>query len=136
MKRTEIITNNRDKIIAEMVSCYREVLDSNGKIQYKIHIWEDGKIETLESFQGDNTWLQAKSGEPRSLFYVATISSPFFYAFDYTDEPEPEDEDEKEKARQEIIDYLVGEYEREGAQNTLDAIMEEAKMDEELEEYR
>ena len=131
MKRAEIITTYRKQIEQEMVTCYRAVLESNGRIQYGIYIWEDGEIELLEGAQGDNTWLQAKDWETRKLFPVITIASPYFNAFDFTDDPEPEDDSEKETARQQIVDYLVDEYEREGASDALDAVLSEAEWEDE-----
>lgn len=130
MKKSEIISKNRKAIIDAMADRYQVVLDSDGKIQYQIYIWEDGEIEMLEGAQGDNSYLQPKSGEPRDLYYIATVSAPCFYAFDYSDEPEPEDETEREAARQEIIDYLVGEYRQNQADEIIDHVIDEAERDE------
>ena len=131
MKKPELINTYRQQITEAMVDCYRTVLESFGRIQYKIYIWEDGEIETLEDVQGSNTWLQPKSSEPRKLFYVTTIESPCFNPFDYTDESEPEDEDEKGQIIQQVVDYLVDEYDREGASDVLDSVLDEAEQDEE-----
>lgn len=131
MEKSEIITKFRKEIAEAMTDRYQVVLESEGRIQYKIYCWEDGEIEMLEGCQGDNTWLQPKSGEPRELFCIATVSAPCFYAFDYTDEPEPDDDDEREKMRGEIIEYLVDEYRREGVSDALDAILDEAEQEEE-----
>lgn len=127
MNKSEIITAYRKEISQEMIDCYRSVLNCDGTIQYGIYIWDDGEIETLEGCQGDNTYLVAKDWESRKLFYVTTISWPCFCAFDYWDGSAPEDEDEKEKAHQQIIDYLVDEYEREGVSDALDAVLSEAR---------
>lgn len=128
MKTSEIIKAHRAEITSEMVDCYRSVLNSDGGIQYKIFIWDDGKIERLEQVQGDNSWLQANDG---SLHYITTISSPFFYAGDYTDDPEPDDEAERETWRQAVIEYLVDEYSREGVSDAMDVIIDDAERDEE-----
>ena len=128
MKTSEIIKKYRTEITSEMVDCYRSVLNSDGGIQYKIFIWDDGKIERLEQVQGDNSWLQAKDG---SLHYITTISSPCFYAGDYTDDPEPDDEAERETWRQAVIEYLVDEYSREGVSDAMDVIIDDAERDEE-----
>ena len=125
MKRSEIITQYSNAIKEAMIDRYQVVLECEGRIQYKIYVWEDGEIEMLEGCQGDNTYLQPKSGESRELYYVTTISSPCFYAFDYTDDPEPDDETEREKMRKEIIDYLVDEYRRAGVDDVLNAIQNE-----------
>jgi len=127
MKKSEIIKTYRKDIAQAMVNRYRTVLDSNGRIQYKVYVWEDGEIECLEGVQGDNSYLKAKDTEPRELFYIATISWPCFDPFDYWDGSTLDDETEKETARQQIIDYLVDEYEREGVSDALDAILAEAQ---------
>ena len=131
MKKSEIITKYRTQIKEAMADRYHVVLDSNGSIQYGIYIWEDGEIEMLEGCTGDNTWLQPKSYESRKLYYITTVKAPFFNAFDFSDDPEPEDEDEKETARQQIVNWLVDEYMREGADDVLDTIINQEKLDEE-----
>lgn len=110
MNRSEIIKTYRGKILEEMTNCYRTVLNCNGQLQYGIYIWEDGEIETMEQPQGDNSWLQARDGEPRKLVYVATVASPCFDPWDYADHSAPDDPDEQEADREEIVEWLVGEY--------------------------
>ena len=40
MKRSEIIEAYADTIIAEMCECYRDVVSSDGRVQYKLYIWD------------------------------------------------------------------------------------------------
>ena len=127
MNKSEVISTFRKEIENKMVNLYRIVLNCNGEIQYQMYIWENGEIETLEGCQGDNNFLKAKDGEQEKLFYIATIKSPCFYAFDYTYEPEPEDETEREIMRQQIIDYLVDEYEHNSVPDFIDCILEHTK---------
>ena len=135
MKDSVIIRKHRKAIAAAMVDRYRTVLESAGRIQYRIYIWEDGEIECLEGPQGDNGYLKAKDYEPRELVYVRTISSPFFDPWDYTDESAPDDEDEREATEQEIIDWLVDEF-RNSTDDILDSVIEEVEREEEMYEYR
>lgn len=134
MKDSEIISKFSNIIAAEMIARYRTVLECAGRVQYQIYIWEDGEIEVLPGPQGDNSYLKAKDYEPRELVYVLTISSPFFDPWDYTDESAPDVEEEREAAEQEIIDWLVDEYQN-SVSDILDSVIEEAKWKEEMEEY-
>ena len=72
----DIVTKYEDKIIKEMIDCYRCVLEYNGNIEYKIYIWEDGEIEILETLNGSRGWLQPKECETRKLYYITTVKSP------------------------------------------------------------
>lgn len=134
MKKSEAIMKYVDVIKREMIDCYRTVIDCDGKIQYKIYVWDDGEIEHLEGPQGDNSWLQAKDYEARKLYYVCTIDSPCFDPWDYADHSAPDDEDEREAERKEIIDYLVDEYGT-NVSDVIDNIVSEAEMDEENEGF-
>ena len=111
MKNSEIISTYRESIEARMVELYRIVLNSDGRIQYKLYVWSDGELEALEDVQGSNSYLQERDGESRSLTYVATIASPSFDPWDYADHSAPEDEDERDAEAAEIIDWMVNEYE-------------------------
>lgn len=112
MRDFEIVEKYRKVIAAEMVEKYRTVLDCAGKIQYRIYVWEDGEIESLEQVQGDCGYLKANDNEPRQLVYVTTISAPCFDPWDFSDHGAPDDPEEQEAEEREIIDYLVGEYEQ------------------------
>ena len=120
MKRSEAIETFRKTISEELINRYRSVLECDGRIQYKVYVWEDGEIECLSGPQGDNSWLQAKDTEPRELFYVCKVDSPFFDPWDCADHSAPDDEEEREKERAEIIEWLVDQYAEQ-----LDAIIEE-----------
>lgn len=126
MKQSEAIEKYQREITDELVSCYRIVLNYYGRIQYKVYVWEDGEIETLQGVQGDNSWLQPRSAEPRKLFYVCTVDAPCFDPWDFADHAAPDDEDEREAERKEIIDYLVGEYEH-NVSEVIETAIEEAK---------
>ena len=131
MKRSEAILKYQDKIKEVMIDRYFSVIDCNGKIQYKVYVWEDGEIEYLEGPQGDNSFLQAKDREPRKLFYVCTVDSPCFDPWDYSDHSAPDDENEREAERSEIIDYLMDSY-KENLSDKMDTIITEAQQDEEF----
>ena len=127
MKRSEIISENYKAITEAMVSRYRTVLESNGRIQYKIYIWDDGEIVCLEQVQGDNSYLLHIEMEPRALYYVTTIEQPNFDPWDSADHSAPDDEQEREAEEKEIIDWLVQEYET-NVGDELDNIISEAEM--------
>lgn len=130
MKKSEVLKAYRDSIAESMVEHYRAVLESEGRIEYKIYIWDDGELEVMEEVQGSNDYLVAKDWETRTLHYVATIDSPCFDPWDYTEEDKPDDDDERETMEQDIINYLVSEYRREGVWDTLREIIREAERDE------
>ena len=131
MKNSEAIRKYYDTIRDTLLDCYRTVLECNGRIQYKVYVWEDGEIERLEAPQGDTGWLQAREYEPRKLFYIDQIDAPFFDPWDFEDVQKPEDEVEAEERRQEIIDYLVESFEAD-VDDRIDHIIESA---EEAERY-
>lgn len=110
MKKSEVINKYRNVIADIMVECYNSVLESYGRIQYKVYIWEDGVIDTLEQVQGDNAYLVPKDREPRELYYVTTVDSPCFDPWDYADEAAPDDEAVREQMERIIIAGLVDDY--------------------------
>lgn len=124
----QVMTDNYAELIKEMTRCYRNVLESDGAIQYKIYIWEDGAIESLEGPQGDCSSLVARSNEPRHIYYVTVISAPCVDVFDLAGAERPEDPTEMESAKAEAIDFLVDNYSEE-AEARLDAVIEEAQED-------
>ena len=130
MKRSECIMKYYDDISAAMVEHYRLVLGCNGRIQYKIYIWEDGEIESLQGVQGDSDWLQPRDGEPRELYYVCKVDSPHFDPWEISDSVAPEDDEQAEAERKEIIDQCVDDYES-GIDGILSMILEDAKREEE-----
>lgn len=126
--KSSVLKRYSDKIQDAMVECYRGAIESDGCIQYKIYVWDDGEIECLIQPQGDNSYLKPNDFETRSLYFVATIDAPFFNAWDYSHESIPDDEEEAEAERIAIIDWLVGEY-RLNASDVLDAIISEAEIE-------
>ena len=127
MKRSEIIAAHYDAIISEMIDDYRNVVKYDGRIQYKLYIWDDGEFEWITGPQGDNSWLQPREAETRELFYITTICvDPSFNIWDYSENGEPDDDNEKDKMRDEIIDYLVDGY-TDGVRDILDAIIDDAE---------
>lgn len=132
MTRYEAITKYRNTIEAEMVRLYRSVVDSNGRVMYKLYVWEDGEIEVMEAPQGDNGWLKANDYEPRKLFPVTDIEeSADFSIWDASEYGEPEDPAEAEALREEIIEYEVTRYEN-VVPDIIDNILDEAKWEETL----
>lgn len=130
MKRSEALTKYYSKIAEDMVEHYRTVLECDGRIQYKLYIWQDGEIERLQGPQGDNSYLKPRDMEPRELFYICTIGeSASFSIWDFAENGEPEDDTERDTQREEIIDWLAGEYAG-NVRDVLDAIIEEAETDE------
>ena len=133
MTRLQAIRKYRDKITADMVECYKAVIESNGSIQYRLYVWEDGELEHLLEPQGGNGWLKPRDMEPRKLFYVTTIGeSSSFCIWDFAENGIPEDYTERDNLREEIIDWLVGGYE-DSVADVIDAIEDEAEYEDELE---
>ena len=124
MKDFEIVEKFRKAIAAEMIEKYRVVLNCSGRIQYKIYVWEDGEIESLEQPQGDTGYLKARDSEPRQLVYVATVSAPCFDPWDFADHSAPDSPEERETAEQAIIDSLVDGY-RESVPDIIDNAIEQ-----------
>lgn len=129
MKKSEVIEQNRDKIMEEMAREYLDVLECGGRIQYSLYIWEDGELEILEQAQGDNTWLQPKDWVTRKLYGVTEVSEPNFDPWDSWDTTPPEDEKERDEALETILDWYMDEYKRE-LPNLLDAIIKNAEFTE------
>ena len=131
MKKSEAIRANKASIAETMAERYRTVIECNGRIQYKIFVWEDGEIEALEGPQGDNAYLVPKDREPRDLFYVGTVAeAPGFNLWDQTDHAAPEDPEEREAEEQEIISWLENSY-TERLDDLLDDLIREAEQEEE-----
>lgn len=124
MKDYEIIETFRKAIAAEMIEKYRTVLNCSGHIQYKIYIWEDGEIESLEQPEGDTGYLKARDSEPRQLVYVVTVSAPCFDPWDFAESSAPDDPEERETEEQAIIDSLVDGY-RESVPDIIDNAIEQ-----------
>ena len=129
MKNSEAIRKYYDIIRDTLLDCYRSVLECDGRIQYKVYIWEDGEIERLEAVQGDTGWLKARDYEPRDLFYVDLIDAPFFDPWDYTNESVPDEETERDAMKEEIIDYLVESFEAD-VDDRIDHIIRSAEEEE------
>lgn len=129
MKKSEIIRKYYNEIAKALAERYRAVIESDGSIQYKVYIWEDGELQFLEGVQGDTGYLVPRDMETRELYFVHTVEAPCFNAWDYTDHGEPEDADEREAEHREIVDFLVDEY-NEQLDDLMDSIISEAEMDE------
>lgn len=126
MKRSEAIETYREEIADAMCKDYRSVIESHGAIQYSIYVWEDGKIEELETAQGDNSFLAASTWEDWNLFDVTTISMPCCDIWDLAGECPPDDEKAREEAEEAIIDWLCDEYAKDVNEN-IDRIIEDAE---------
>lgn len=124
INHVEFLRRHREVIEEEMVEKYSSVLDSRGRCQYKLYMWDDGEPECLCDAQGSSGYLVPKRGESRSLYYITTIAEPCFDPWDYTDHSAPDDEEEREKEREEICSWLVDEY-RAGVHDLLDEILDQ-----------
>lgn len=131
MKASEIIAKYRKEIAESMTDAYRTVISHAGRFQYKVYVWSDGEIERLQGPQGDNSCLVPKTNEPRSLYYIATVSEPYINIWDIAGESVPDDEAEKEAKEAEIIDCLTDEYRSNSVDDIIDNAIEKAKEDEE-----
>ena len=134
MKASEIIAKYRKEIAESMTDAYRTVISHAGRFQYKVYVWSDGEIERLEGPQGDNSCLVPKTNEPRSLYYIDTISEPYIDIWNLAEESVPDDEAEKEAKEAEIIDCLVSDYKNNSVDYIIDNAIEKAKEDEEYDE--
>ncbi len=130
MKKSEVIRKYYNQIAEAMVEQYRIVLNSHGRVQESIYVWDDGSVTVLEDVQGGNMYYSAGN----NLTYVSTIEERCFDPWDYADHGAPDDMDEREEEEAEIIEWLVDEYERNIA-DVIDPIIEEAERDEEMEAY-
>lgn len=135
MKTSEAIKKYQPEIMETMSEKYRYVLESEGRLQYKIYVWEDGVIECLEGVQCDNCYLQAKDHETRTLFYICTVSAPGFNIWDASGESAPENEQEAEEMAKSVIDACMEEY-TDSLPDVVDALIHEAEDDESYEAER
>ena len=130
MKKSEIITRFAPALETEMVRCYRSVLESAGRIQYGLYIWNDGEVMVHEEIQGDNVTVRPGNSETRELFPVLTVAAPFVDVFDLAGMDRPEDSAEADAAEAEAIDWLVDQYASEGASEQLDSAIRDVEMEE------
>lgn len=128
MKKSEIIINNYDTILNALGACYRDALESDGRMQYALYVWEDGEIEILPKVSGDHTYLIPKECEPRQLVHVMTVGGYNFHYSENLNGTETEDD---------IgiwLDELTSQYMNDQAECDLDDRIEELKREEEPEE--
>lgn len=104
MKKTEAINKFRTEIEATMVESFRSVLESEGRIQYQIYIWEDGQIERLEGTYGDRSYLRPRDDEERQLFYICRVDWGYMGGAEITDIDEMVEDYESDV--EEILDYV------------------------------
>lgn len=135
MKTSEAIKKYQPEIMETMSEKYRNILESEGRLQYRVYVWEDGEIECLEGPQGDNSYLKAKDSEPRTIFYVDTVSAPGFSIWDAAGESAPENEQEAEEIAKSVIDACMEEY-TDSLPDMMDALIREAEDEETYEETR
>ena len=135
MKTSEAIKKYQQKIMETMSKKYRNVLESEGRLQYRIYVWEDGEIECLEGVQGDNSYLKAKDNEPRTLFYICTVSAPGFNVWDAAGESAPDNEQEAEEMAKSGIDACMEEY-TDSLPDMMDSLIREAEDEESYEAER
>ena len=132
MKKSEAIKKYWENIKKQLPDLYRAVLDSDGRIQYDVYVWENGEVQILEDVQGSTAYLKPKDMEPRELFYVTRIELPNFDPWDYSDHATPDDPEEREAERSEITYWLLEEYSR-NLPDLLDSILTGAEQEEEYE---
>ena len=125
MKKSELIRENFSRLAKVLADRYETVVDSEGRVQYKVYIWSDGEIQCLEQAQGDNSYLAPNNYETRELYYLTTVGG---YRIDLADAaglPAVETEEDK----QEAVEFLVDEYKRE-LPDLLDELIYEAEREE------
>ena len=133
MRLSEAIRTYYDDIREELVNSYRIVLESDGKLQRSVYVWEDGEIEVLEDVQGSNSWLQPRRMETRKLFFVKCVAEPCFCWCDLCNEESiPDGEEERETLHRDAISWAVEDFE-ERLDDLLDTIIKSAKLQEEYE---
>ena len=132
MKKSEAMRKYYDAILEAMIDAYDKVIDSRGRVQYTIYIWEDGEIEPLCAPQGDNSYLKPHDWEPRQLYNVTTVAEPFYDPRDQITDPLPEDEAEQEAMLKEADAWMKDEY-RSNAADILDREIEQAEFEERFE---
>ena len=132
MKRSEAIRKYWENIKNWLPDLYRAVLESDGRIQYGVYVWEDGEVQILEEVQGSTAYLKPKDMEPRKLFYVTCVEFPNFDPWDYSDHAAPDDPEKRKAERTEITDWLLEEYTR-NLPDLLDSILADAEQEEEYE---
>lgn len=127
-----LIKTHEREISDEMVRLYRASVESDGRIQYRLYIWSDGTLETLEDVQGGTSFLQPRDFEPRKLYLIDTIcAGPGFDLWSAAPDGIPDDESERESLEQELVDWYVDSYE-EGLSDRLYWIIREAEQNESI----
>lgn len=129
MKKSELINANYNSIIDTMIDRYAKVINAAGRIQYDIYIWSDGEIECAELPQGDNSYLKPYDSEPRKLYFITTVSEPFYDPRDQITDPLPDDEDEQKAVLDEVDEWMVEQYKL-SAGERLDAVLEDVEREE------
>ena len=125
MTKSELIRKHFAELAKVLAKHYETVVDSEGRVQYKVYIWSDGEIQCLEQAQGDNSYLVPNDCETRELYYVTTVGG---YRVDLTDAaglPGIETEDDHRDA----VEYLVDAYKQE-LPDLLDELIYEAEREE------
>lgn len=111
MKKADLIRKYQDDIAIAMILKYRDCIEGDGKQQYDIFIWEDGKIVTVKGPRDDSDKEQLQGDTPNGKHYVCTIkTAPDFNIWDHADISDPDDEQSRKEAREDAIIELVKEY--------------------------
>lgn len=129
MKKSEAITASAAKISDALINAYRAVLESGGRMQYKVYLWDDGDVQTLPGVQGDTCRLEPRAGESRNLYYLTTVEAPGFDPWDAADHSAPDDPDERSAEEAEIIDWTMDAY-KENLYSILDNLLLDAEREE------
>lgn len=77
MNWVKLVEENREELCEVMRDRMESVLESAGRVQYTVYLWDDGKIECLEDVCGGNTWLKPNDPD-RAMMEVATIKMPHY----------------------------------------------------------
>lgn len=127
LSQSECIEKYAEQIRHEMMKCYRKVLEADGRIQYKIYVYSDGEVLAVEQVQGDIMYLYPNDWEQRQMYFVLTVDAPFVNVLEEAGVTPPEFEEDLEEARRDAIDWLVDEYESDGAEEHLNSVLREAE---------
>ena len=129
MKKSEAIRKYYDAVRESMIDAYGHVIDSRGRVQYKVYVWEDGEIERLPGPQGDNSYLMPRVCETRQLYYITTVSEPCYDPRDQIADKLPDDEAECEKLFEETDAWMKESY-AENIDDVLDNLIDDAEQEE------
>ena len=136
--RMELVEENRNAIVEEVKRCWRNVIESEGRVMYRIYIWEDGEIESLCAVS-ENEWLRSNTGE--NLYGLGLVKHQQFDWSEFCEEPIDWDNEERcEELKEEVTEWLIGDDEEHVVEGFFDRLEREEEqrriMEREEEEFR